>query len=124
MPARIPAIDIAPFFEGGRGGKRAVAETFARACEETGFVIISGHGVAPATLDEFFRLAFAFFDLPSEVKMHWHPTGEAKQRGYHALATRGLASTLGNKAPLDLRESIFVGPLDDHRANYAHIQEA
>ena len=123
MPAKIPAIDIAPFFESD-AGKRAVAKAFARACEETGFVIISGHGVAPKVLDEFFRLAFAFFDLPHDEKMRWHPTGEAKQRGYHALATRGLASTLGKEAPMDLRESIFVGPLDDHRAAYAHIPEA
>jgi isopenicillin N synthase-like dioxygenase len=123
-PTKIPAIDIAPFLAGDPAGKRQVAEAFARACEEIGFVVISGHGIPVATIERLFERSFAFFDLPQEVKNRWHPTGEAKQRGYHALATRGLASTLGKEAPMDLRESVFIGPITDHRAAYADLPEA
>jgi len=122
--AQIPAIDIAPFLADDRQGKRQVAEAFTRACEEIGFVVISGHGVPQATINRTFEHGFAFFDLPPEVKNRWHPTGEAQQRGYHGLATRGLASTLGKEAPKDLRESVFLGPFEDHRAVYAHMPEA
>ena len=123
-PTKIPAIDIAPFLSGDQHGKRQVAKAFSRACEDIGFVVISGHGIARATIDRLFERGFAFFDLPSETKNRWHPTGEAKQRGFHGMATRGLASTLGKDAPMDLRESVFLGPIDDHRAAYAHLPEA
>jgi isopenicillin N synthase-like dioxygenase len=124
VPTKIPAINITPFLAGDRQAKRQVAETFFRACEDIGFVVISGHGVPQTTIDRLFERGFAFFDLPPEVKSRWHPTGEAKQRGYHGLATRGLASTLGKDAPKDLRESVFLGPIDDHRTAYAHLPEA
>ena len=123
-PAKIPAIDIAPFMAGDQHSKRQVAEEFSRACEDIGFVVISGHGIAQATIDRLFERGFAFFDLPTEAKNRWHPTGEAKQRGYHGMATRGLASTLGKDAPMDLRESVFLGPIDDHRAAYSGLPEA
>lgn len=121
---RIPAIDIGPFLAGDPDGKRRVAAEVARACREIGFLVISGHGIAPETISTLVERGFAFFDLPTEVKARWHPTGEAKQRGWHGMATRGLSATLGQNAPKDLRESLFLGPLDDHRAEYAHMPEA
>ena len=123
-PAKIPAIDIAPFLSGDPAGKDAVARAFARACEETGFIVIRGHGIPDEVFQRTFERGFAFFDQPDEVKARWHPTGEAKQRGYHGMATRALSATLGKDAPKDLRESVFLGPLDDHRAAYAHLPEA
>jgi len=124
MTDRIPAIDIGPFLAGDPAGKLRVADAVRRACEEIGFLVIAGHGVPEETFARTFERGFAFFDLPAGEKNHWHPTGEAKQRGYHGMATRGLAATLGKDAPKDLRESLFLGPLDDHSAAYAHIPEA
>jgi isopenicillin N synthase-like dioxygenase len=121
---KIPAIDIAPFLAGDPDGKREISEAFSRACEEIGFVVISGHGIPEATIERLFKRGFAFFDLPAEIKSRWHPTGETKQRGYHGMATRGLASTLGKGAPMDLRESVFIGPITDHRTAYACLPEA
>ena len=40
----VPTIDIRPFVRNDAGGKRAVAEQVARTCEQTGFLIIAGHG--------------------------------------------------------------------------------
>ncbi len=120
----IPAIDLAPFLNGSDADKRAVARTVADACEEIGFLVISGHGLPSAVLDTAIERGFAFFDLTQEAKTRWHPTGAAKQRGYHQVATRSLASTLGQKTPPDLRESLFLGPVDDHRAHYAALPEA
>ena len=111
----VPTIDIS---------KREAAEEVARACEETGFLNICGHGFPQELLARAQRDLFAFFDLPAEVKNRWHPTGPAKQRGYHGFATRGLAYTLGEQTPPDLRETVFLGPVDDHRAYYAKLPEA
>ena len=124
MTERIPAIDIGPFLAGDPAGKADVADAVRRACEEIGFLVISGHGVPRETTEVLFERGFAFYDLPAEIKNRWHPTGDAKQRGYHGMATRGLSATLGKDAPKDLRESVFLGPLDDHSAAYAHIPEA
>lgn len=120
----IPTIDIAPFLAGDPAGRRDVAARVAAACREAGFLVISGHGIAGATLEQTFERAFAFYDLPAEAKARLAPTGPARQRGYHGVATRSLAATLGQQTPLDLRESTFLGPIDDHRAHYAALPEA
>ena len=120
----VPTIDISPFLGNEPARKRAVADEVARTCEQTGFLIISGHGFPAALLARAQRELLAFFDLPVEVKNRWHPTGPSKQRGYHGFATRGLAYTLGEQTPPDLRETVFLGPVDDHRAYYATVPEA
>ncbi len=124
MTGRVPAIDIGPFLAGDPAGKSSVAAEVRRACEEIGFLVISGHGLPVETVQAMITRGFAFFDQPDQVKQRWHPTGDAKQRGYHGVATRGLSATLGKDAPKDLRESLFLGPLDDHSTAYADIPEA
>jgi isopenicillin N synthase-like dioxygenase len=120
----VPTIDIGPFLRKDAAGKRAVGEQVARTCEQTGFLIISQHGFPVRLLERAQRELFAFFDRPVDVKSRWHPTGPSKQRGYHGFATRGLAYTLGAQTPPDLRETVFLGPVDDHRAHYASLPEA
>src|SRR4051794_36786517 len=120
----VPTVDISPFLDNEPGRKRTVASEVARTCEQTGFLIIAGHGFPHDLLACAQRQLFAFFDLPAETKNRWHPTGPSKQRGYHGFATRGLAYTLGEQTPPDLRESVFLGPVDDHRAYYARLPEA
>ena len=46
------------------------------------------------------------------------------RRGYQRIETRNLASTIGEIAPPDLRETIFIGPIDDHRSHYAETPGA
>ena len=120
----VPTIDIGAFLGDDAARKSVVAEQVARSCEQTGFLIIAGHGFPMELLARAQRELFAFFDLPVEAKNRWHPTGASKQRGYHGFATRGLAYTLGEQTPPDLRESVFLGPVDNHRAYYAGLPEA
>ncbi len=118
----IPRINIAPFLDGT--GREAVASAVAVCCREVGFLVITGHGLDQGVLDKAFAKTRAFMDLPQAEKDRWHPQGPSKQRGYHAFATRGLAATLDADIPPDLRETIFLGPVDDHAAHYAHLREA
>ncbi len=120
----VPAIDIGPFLDGDPKEKQAVASAVAAACRDIGFLVIENHGLAQNTLDTAFRLSREFFDLPQPEKDAVHPTGPSKQRGYHGFASRGLANTLGIAAPPDLRESVFLGPIDDYRSAFTHIPEA
>ena len=123
-PASIPALDISPFLSGDPAGKRAVADAVSDACRDLGFLLIKGHGFPLDDLKNAFELTREFFDLPQATKDRWHPTGPSKQRGYHAVASRGLAHTLDNNIPPDLRETVFIGPIEDHRAHYAELAEA
>ena len=122
MSGGIPAIDIAPFLDGS--DKPSVARQVAEACERIGFVIVSGHGIEPAVIDRAFERSWAFFDRPRAEKDRWHPQGPSRQRGFHGFATRGLAYTLGEETPPDLRETYFLGPVDDHRGHFANPPDA
>jgi len=125
-PARlsVPAIDIGPFLSGDAEGKHSVVKEVADACRDIGFLVIKNHGLPNDVLEAAFRESRAFFDLPQEAKDRARPDGPAKQRGYHGFASRGLANTLGVEAPPDLRESVFLGPVDDFRDHFRHIPEA
>ncbi|MDA1100201.1 MAG: isopenicillin N synthase family oxygenase [Proteobacteria bacterium] len=120
----IPRIDISPFLTGGAVAKRLVADAVAACCRDLGFLVIAGHGLDADGLRNAFTLTRDFMDLPKAVKDRWHPTGPAKQRGYHGFATRSLASTMDREAPPDLRETVFLGPVDDHQAHFAHLPAA
>jgi isopenicillin N synthase-like dioxygenase len=112
----IPRIDIAAFRDGT--AKQKVARDVADSCRDIGFLVITGHGLDRAVLAAAFDLTRRFMDLPHDVKNRWHPEGPSKQRGYHGFATRGLAATLDSDIPPDLRETLFLGPLDDHRRHF------
>ncbi len=124
MTHEIPTIDISPFLAGDAGDKAGVAAEIASAAQSIGFVVLTGHGIPQSLLETAFSKGFEFFDLADDEKAKWHPSGPAKQRGYHGMATRGLSATLGKDAPKDLRESLFLGPVEDHAASFAHIPEA
>ncbi|MDH3603585.1 MAG: isopenicillin N synthase family oxygenase, partial [Candidatus Tectomicrobia bacterium] len=110
--------------EGTAEAKQQVAREVLTACETLGFLIISGHGIAPEIFDRAFSAAFAFYDLPLHEKQRAAAHSSGQQRGYAPFASKGLAATLGQEAPPDLRESFFLGPLDDHREQYAHDPNA
>jgi len=119
---RVPAINLAPFLS--RRDPDAVVRGLRDACERIGFVVISGHGLPNALLPRAFARSRAFFERPVEEKYQAAPSVPGRQRGYHGFATRNLGKTLGADVPPDLRESFFIGPLDDHRAYFAALPDA
>ncbi len=64
-----PVIDLAPLLEGERHGQEAeqVADGLHRACIETGFVVVTGHGIEHE-LDALFTAAQAFFEQSQAAK--------------------------------------------------------
>ncbi len=119
----IPIIDIGPFAGPDPAASRAVVDQVAHACETIGFLIIRNHGIDQALLDRAFAVSRDFFDLPVETKMQARPAGEVAPRGYAAMATKGLAATLGIDAPKDLREQFMLGtpaPMTQAVAAYPH----
>jgi isopenicillin N synthase-like dioxygenase len=66
---RIPVLDIGPMLAGVPGAMEALAEHVARSCEDTGFLVLQGHGIDPALPAGCFAAAAEFFALPDEVKL-------------------------------------------------------
>jgi isopenicillin N synthase-like dioxygenase len=124
MTNAVPVIDLSPYFAGSQQGKAAVAGAIADACERIGFFKVVGHGVPQVMMEEAFASAGAFFTQPASVKDRFRPARSAAARGYHALATKNLAKTLGYDNPADLREQFYIGPLTSRAAEFAHIPGA
>ena len=59
----IPIIDIGPLVTNSPDAG-AVAAAIGRACRETGFFYVVGHGIAPETVETAFALSRAFFGQP------------------------------------------------------------
>src|SRR5262245_22896722 len=66
---RIPVLDIGPLLAGERGACAALARAVARACEDTGFLVVAKHGIAPELVENTFAQAARFFALPTERKL-------------------------------------------------------
>ncbi len=120
MPSAAPS-DFAVFdlaaFEAATGEARATrARELDRICRETGFLAISGHGIAPEVIANLSAKARAFFDLAPEVKHRAAPPYAGYPYGYLGPGVEALAKSRGVDSPPDLKESFNAGPLTTRRA--------
>ena len=114
-------MDVGPFREGTAEAQKRVAEQVRLACEQIGFLTVSGHGVPAEQIEWTAAVARSFFDLPDGEKklMKLTPGGA----GYSPVQGESLAATLGKKAPADLKESLNVGTDIDAAPWPAHPAE-
>lgn len=110
MGEQLPTIDVSGFASGGSPDQQtadAAAATIDRACRETGFLLIAGHGIAASTRAAMFEQIERFFALPVAEKEKIAIDKSAVHRGYVALATESLddANTMAG----DLKETIDTG---------------
>lgn len=66
---RIPVLDIAPALAGAPGAAEDLAARIARTCEDTGFLVLAGHGIDPALPEACFEAAGRVFALPEAEKL-------------------------------------------------------
>jgi len=105
----IPVIDVAPFIR-GEAGADAVVAAIDKAARNTGFFLVTGHGVSPEKTMRLYNLARAFFDLDEEYKRdHGRGTGIMGGMAFSPLADEALAATKGIKTPGDYKESLNFG---------------
>ena len=66
---RIPVLDIAATLAELPGAAEALADRIARTCQDTGFLVLTGHWVDPTLPARCFEAAARFFALPEEEKL-------------------------------------------------------
>ncbi len=114
----IPVIDISGALTRDDDARAAAAQAIHRACRETGFFYIAGHGVPADLVAAQFAAARAFFDMPLDDKLAIHMKKSPTTAGYEPVGGQILDSqdATAEKAPPDLKESYYCGldlP-DDH----------
>ena len=134
----IPLIDLAPLAGGGLPGAHEIAPALRTALEETGFLIITNHGVPQALIDATFAEAKRFHDQSLEaklaVRMNAMPVRFLANRGRRnaiSQSSRMMKHRLPNKRHAGRRRRFPVLTLsghfagcDDHRDDAAWREDA
>ena len=94
------------------------------ACERVGFFGVVNHGVAPDALDDLWRTAQEFFDLPDAQKNAVAMPYPGYPYGYAPMAYESLARSTGAPAPADAKESFAIGPVDAPSHSFTDPDEA
>src|SRR5687767_543061 len=66
---RIPVLDIGSYLAGEPGAAAPLARAIARTCEDTGFLVVANHGIAPELPARVFAAAAEFFARPEAEKL-------------------------------------------------------
>ena len=115
-PSALPIIDVSPLVT-GLGDRLLPAEQISRACRETGFFYITGHGVADVLQRRLEELSREFFarDLDQKLEIRMEKGGRA-WRGYFPV---GGELTSGRP---DRKEGLYFGAelTDDHPLVTSH----
>jgi isopenicillin N synthase-like dioxygenase len=83
LPASVlPVIDIAALGGGDAGAEAAAVASIREAAAQTGFLAITGHGIAPAVADRLRAAARNYFALPLETKLAQFIGNSTNHRGY------------------------------------------
>ena len=89
----VPIIDIQPFFSGGESDKQAVAAELDKACCNTGFFALTGHGIDENVITRTRQAVVDFFALSLEEKLRVERPPEKVSRGYNRFMDRSLSTS-------------------------------
>lgn len=78
----LPLVDVAGLASPDLQARRKVAAELGRAAREVGFLYVTGHGVAPALMEDLQAAARAYFRLPLAVKLAHHIGNSVNHSGY------------------------------------------
>ena len=98
----IPVIDWSHFAT----NPASSAAEIGRACRDTGFFLLAGHGIDPGLPSRVFAQADAFFDLPPEIKGELSILKSRHNRGWVSEGAEALDETSGRT---DRKEAFNIG---------------
>ncbi|GAA4669003.1 isopenicillin N synthase family dioxygenase [Amycolatopsis dongchuanensis] len=104
----VPLIDLSPWFAGD--DRAGVAARVDAALRDSGFLLITGHGVPDELRARTREYSRAFFALPKEVKQRYAVT--VGGRGWLPPGVEANGYAEGTETPPDLKESYSAGADD------------
>jgi isopenicillin N synthase-like dioxygenase len=105
----IPTIDLTPLRKGTDADKREVARNIDEACRDTGFFLVTGHGVPAELITKTRQRAIDFFALPDAEKLKVQRPPSKISRGYNWVGDRAIAYSMGQATPPDIQEAFGFG---------------
>lgn len=107
MTSSVPLVDLSPWFDGTDRDRAAVAARIDEALRESGFLLVSGHGVPDELRLGVRELARRFFALPEDTKARYRVA--VGGRGWLPSGAEANAYSEGTETPPDLKESYSLG---------------
>lgn len=101
----VPLVDLTPWFDGT--GRAEVAARVDAALRDSGFLLVTGHGVPDALRADTRALARRFFAQPADVKSRY--AVGVGGRGWLPPGVEANGYAEGTPTPPDLKESYSVG---------------
>ncbi|MEM6711039.1 MAG: 2-oxoglutarate and iron-dependent oxygenase domain-containing protein [Pseudomonadota bacterium] len=99
----IPVLNYQDFLN---GNKQGFVEDVGQACRQSGFMLLTGHGVDRSQIDSVFDAARSFFALDQSEKDRLAIANSKHDRGYVATGTEKLDEKSGK---IDQKEAFNVG---------------
>lgn len=106
-----PTFDLAAFETAHQDARHDLAAQLDEICRTTGFLVLQGHGIAPAVIADIRRQTDAFFAQDAALKRRVAPPYGGYPYGYLGPNAEALARSKGVQTPPDLKESFNGGPL-------------
>jgi isopenicillin N synthase-like dioxygenase len=107
MTSSVPLVDLAPWFEGGEADRAEVARRVDEALCESGFLLITGHGVPDRLRSRIRESARRFFALPADDKERYRVA--VGGRGWLSQGAEANGYAEGTETPPDIKESYSLG---------------
>ncbi|MDC0033355.1 isopenicillin N synthase family oxygenase [Alphaproteobacteria bacterium] len=105
----VPIIDFSPLRTGNALARKDIAMRVGRACEDIGFFMVSGHGIAPHIIERAYSMALAFFDLPEDKKLQSLKPAVDINRGYSPFRSRTVGAEIDKGLKPSLQEGFAIG---------------
>lgn len=103
----VPLVDLTPWHEGDLEGRADVAARIDCALRDSGFLLVTGHGVPAELRGRTRELSRRFFALPEDVKRRYAVT--VGGRGWLPPGVEANGYAEGTETPPDLKESYSAG---------------
>jgi isopenicillin N synthase-like dioxygenase len=115
----VDIIDFSPYRSDDNTARARVVDQIDRACQEIGFLKLTGHDIPLDLLDEVRSVTRRFFALPDSDKRAWVHEPRHPNRGYAPMGGEALGATSGDTSGRpDLFEAFTIGPIDRPRDAY------
>jgi len=105
-----PLIDLAAFEQGDSQTQQRIAHLVDEACQHTGFLAITNHGISHDITHSMWQAVQQFFDLALNQKQQSKVPHPGYPYGYMSTEAETLSASLGNATPPDLKETFNGGP--------------